>query len=66
MLFLLIGGICIWEIYSAGSNRIVGATRILDRNKSLISLAKLSLFSSLPIRISISSVPNLLVYTSTT
>ena len=43
MLFLLIGGICIWEIYSAGSNRIVGATRILERNKSLISLAKLSL-----------------------
>ena len=33
------GGICIFAIYSADSKLILGATRTLERNKSLISLA---------------------------
>ena len=65
MLFLLIGGICILAMYSADSKLMVGATLTLERNRSLISLAKLSLRFSLPIRIRISSVPSSLVYTST-
>ena len=42
------GGICIFAIYSADSKLILGATRTLERNKSLISLAKASLRFSLP------------------
>ena len=61
ILFLLMGGICILAMYSADSKLIVGATLILDRNKSLISFAKLSLRLSLPMRMSISSVPRSLV-----
>ena len=48
------GGICIFAIYSADSKLILGATRTLERNRSLISLAKASLRFSLPMRISIS------------
>lgn len=55
------GGICIFAIYSADSKLILGATRTLERNRSLISLAKASLRFSLPMRISISSVPSSLV-----
>ena len=44
------GGICIFAIYSADSKLILGATRTLERNKSLISLAKASLRFSLPMR----------------
>ena len=55
------GGICIFAIYSADSKLILGATRTLERNKSLISLAKASLRCYLPMRISISSVPSSLV-----
>ena len=51
------GGICIFAIYSADSKLILGATRTLERNKSLISLAKASLRFSLPMRISISPFP---------
>ena len=47
------GGICIFAIYSADSKLILGATRTLERNRSLISLAKASLRFSLPIRIRI-------------
>lgn len=43
------GGICIFAIYSADSKLILGATRTLERNRSLISLAKASLRFSLPI-----------------
>lgn len=41
------GGICIFAIYSADSKLILGATRTLERNRSLISLAKASLRFSL-------------------
>ena len=44
------GGICIFAIYSADSKLILGATRTLERNRSLISLAKASLRFSLPMR----------------
>lgn len=36
------GGICIFAIYSADSKLILGATRTLERNRSLISFLKLA------------------------
>ena len=61
----LMAGNCNWAISSGCSNRTVGATRTLARNRSLISFSSDVPALGAPTRIRISSVPMLLVYTST-
>ena len=62
--FRLIGGNCREEIFSEDSKIISGATRILERKRSLISLIKASSWRGEAIRRVIESVSSSLVETS--